>query len=74
MMLLSVKEAINTNTVKKELFTDIQSHLANKLKKDAFDYKFWMSDWYNNYLSTLVGLGESKARLLDPNFYQRLLS
>lgn len=56
-MLISVKDAIANNTVKKEIFNDIQSHLTNKLKKDAFDIKFWMSEVFANYLNTLVQQG-----------------
>jgi hypothetical protein len=53
-MLVQVKEAISGNSVKKELFNDIQNHLSNKLKRDAFDIKFWSSDNFSNYLNSLI--------------------
>lgn len=63
-MLVALQEAIASGSVKKELFNDIQSRLSNKLKRDAFDFKFWMSPLYAEYLNSLISIG----MLLGPAF------
>lgn len=63
--LAQIQDGINTGTASKELFSTSQSHIFNKLKKDAYTRKFFVSDNFLAYLDQLTASGNLAYSMID---------
>jgi hypothetical protein len=57
-LISDLKEAVETGAPIKELLSTAQAHLLNKLKKEAYTRKFFVSDPFFEYLTTLTSMGK----------------
>lgn len=64
MLLVQIRDEVNAASSTKELFTSAQVHIFNKLKKEAFTRKYFISDPFAAYLDKLALAGTSSNLVL----------
>eukprot|EP01127_Copromyxa_protea_P006055 TRINITY_DN15866_c0_g1_i1.p1 TRINITY_DN15866_c0_g1~~TRINITY_DN15866_c0_g1_i1.p1 ORF type:complete len:451 (-),score=81.42 TRINITY_DN15866_c0_g1_i1:129-1481(-) len=65
--LRELQDSLNANNAPKELFNPAQAHLFNKLKKEGFSRKFFVSDAFFGYLDQLTHLEHSLLVDIEEN-------